>query len=371
MGVELFVLDDGWFGHRDSDNSSLGDWVVDQNKLPHGLRHLVDEVHAMGLRFGLWFEPEMVSPDSDLYRAHPDWALHIDGRTPIESRNQLTLDLSRQDVCDYIYRSVSCILRDNGIDYVKWDMNRNFSNIGSACLSPSAMKELPHRYMLGLYGILERLQEEFPDVLFESCASGGGRFDLGMLHYMPQTWCSDNTDALCRCRIQWGTSMVFPPFAMGSHVSAVPNHQTGRITPLSTRVNVAMSACFGFELDLNRLTDQEIEEVRAAIRRIKNLRMLLLYGRFHRLLSPFEGHDTSWITVSKDQRKAVLMFTRDLRQANTDHPIVRLAGLDPDVRYLIEETGEIYGGDQLMASGLCIALPSGDAASVSLVLSAQ
>ena len=241
VGVELFVLDDGWFGHRDDDCTSLGDWYVDTKKLPHGLKHLTDQVHAMGLKFGLWFEPEMISPKSDLYEKHPDWAIHISGRNPVQQRQQLTLDLSRGDVQDYVYECVASHLREDGIDYVKWDMNRHFSNIGSALLPADRQKELPHRYMLGLYRVLEKLVNEFPDVLFESCSSGGGRFDMGMLHYMPQTWTSDNTDALCRCQIQYSTSLVFPPFAMGSHVSAVPNHQTGRITPIGTRGNVAMS----------------------------------------------------------------------------------------------------------------------------------
>ena len=370
VGVELFVLDDGWFGRRDADNSSLGDWVVDRRKLPDGLGSLAEKVHALGLKFGLWFEPEMISPDSDLYRAHPEYAMQIRGRTPIEGRNQLILDLSRADVCDYVYNAVASVLRENPIDYVKWDMNRNFSNVGSLDLPADRMRELPHRYILGLYGILERLQAEFPDVLFESCSSGGGRFDLGMLYYMPQTWCSDNTDALCRCRIQWGTSLVFPPFSMGSHVSAVPNHQTGRITPLEARANVAMSGCFGFELDLNRLPDGEIEQVKAVIARVKSLRETLLYGDFHRLLSPFEGHDTAWITVSKDKREAVLMLTRDLAQPDTDAPMLRLRGLDPALAYTVAETGETYGGGELMSAGLCVPLPWGDAASVSLTLRA-
>ena len=225
--------------------------------------------------------------------------------------------------------------------------------------------------MLGLYGILERLTQRFPHVLFESCSSGGGRFDMGMLYYMPQTWCSDNTDALCRCRIQYSTSLVFPPFAMGSHVSAVPNHQTGRITPIATRGNVAMSGCFGFELDLNRLSEEELQAVAQQISRVKRLRTTLLYGDFHRLLSPYEGNDTAWITVSPDKREAVLMFTRAQAQSFTYPPLVRLRGLDPTKRYRVEETGECYGGDELMVSGLSFSLPAGDASSVSLTLRAE
>ena len=371
VGVELFVLDDGWFGHRDDDTTSLGDWYVDTKKLPHGLKHLTDQVHAMGLKFGLWFEPEMVSPKSDLYAQHPDWAIHIAGREPLQQRQQLTLDMSREDVQDYVYNAVAAHLREDGIDYVKWDMNRHFSNIGSALLPADQQKELPHRYMLGLYRVLERLINEFPDVLFESCSSGGGRFDMGMLHYMPQTWTSDNTDALCRCQIQYATSLAFPPFAMGSHVSAVPNHQTGRITPIETRGNVAMSGCFGYELDLNTLSPEELNAVRAQVERVKALRMTLLYGDFHRLLSPYEGNDTAWITVSPDKRQAVFMLTRAMSKPNTAPAMVRLRGLDEAKTYTIRETGESYTGSELMHLGLSVRLPWGDAASVSWTLEAE
>lgn len=368
VGVELFVLDDGWFGHRDSDNSSLGDWFVDKRKLPNGLTALAEKVHALGLKFGLWFEPEMISPDSELFRAHPDWCIHIQDRTHIEGRNQLILDLSRPEVCDYVYHAVADNLAATPIDYVKWDMNRNFTNIGSAALPADRQKELPHRYMLGLYSVMERLIHDFPHVLFESCSSGGGRFDMGMLHYMPQTWTSDDTDALCRCKIQYGTSLVFPPFAMGSHVSAVPNHQTGRITPFATRANVAMSGCFGYELDLNRLPPEDLAEVEKQIARVKELRATLLYGQFHRLLSPFEGNDTAWMTVAPDKREAVLMFTRAQALPNTYPPMVALRGLAADKTYRIVETGEVYGGDELMNIGLSIPLHGGDAASVSYTL---
>ncbi len=371
VGVELFVLDDGWFGHRDDDTTSLGDWYVDTKKLPNGLKHLTDQVHAMGLKFGLWFEPEMVSPKSDLYAKHPDWAIHIDGRMPIQQRQQLTLDMSREDVQDYVYECVAGHLREDGIDYVKWDMNRHFSNIGSALLPADQQKELPHRYMLGLYRVLEKLIHEFPDVLFESCSSGGGRFDMGMLHYMPQTWTSDNTDALCRCRIQYSTSLVFPPFAMGSHVSAVPNHQTGRITPIETRGNVAMSGCFGYELDLNTLSAEDLEKVRAQVKRIKELRTTLLYGDFHRLISPYEGQDTAWITVSQDKREAVFMFVRAMNQPATPPVLVKLRGLDETKVYTIRETGESYSGSEMMHLGLSVHPGWGDAASISWTLEAE
>ena len=267
-----------------------------------------------------------------------------------------------------MYEAVASHLREDGIDYVKWDMNRNFSNIGSALLPADQQKELPHRYMLGLYRVLERLVNDFPDVLFESCSSGGGRFDLGMLHYMPQTWCSDNTDALCRCQIQYSTSLVFPPFAMGSHVSAVPNHQTGRITPIETRGNVAMSGCFGYELDLNTLSADDLEKVRRQVARVKQVRNTLLYGDFHRLLSPYEGNDTAWITVSPDKSEAVFMLTRAQAKSFAYPPLVRLRGLAPDRVYTVAETGEAYTGDELMNLGLSVRLPWGDAASVSLTL---
>ncbi|MBR1686780.1 MAG: alpha-galactosidase [Clostridia bacterium] len=370
VGMELFVLDDGWFGHRNDDHSSLGDWKINEEKLPGGLNRVAQEVHALGMRFGLWFEPEMVSPDSDLYRAHPEWAMHIQGRVPVEQRHQLILDLTREDVCDYVYHAVADILSENAIDYVKWDMNRNFSNIGSAILAPERMQEFSHRYILGLYSVLDRLCRAFPDVLFESCASGGGRFDLGMLYYMPQTWTSDNTDAVSRLSIQYGTSFVFPPFAMGAHISAVPNHQTGRITPLLTRANVALSGCFGFELDLNLLSEAEIEAVKKVISEVKVLRSTLLYGRFYRLLSPFDGGDTAWTTVSDDLQEAIVMLARPLALPNTDPKLLRLQGLDASRTYRVEETGECYGGDELMYSGITIPLPSGDAASVRLTLHA-
>lgn len=371
VGVELFVLDDGWFGHRDDDHTSLGDWYVDTNKLPQGMRHLSDQIHAMGLKFGLWFEPEMISPKSNLYEKHPEWAIRIAGREPVEQRNQLTLDLSREDVQDYIYECVASHLREDGIDYVKWDMNRNFSNIGSALLPSDRQKELPHRYMLGLYRVLEKLVTDFPEVLFESCSSGGGRFDLGMLHYMPQTWTSDDTDAICRCRIQYSTSLVFPPFAMGSHVSAVPNHQTGRITPIETRANVAMSGCFGYELDLNTLSTEDLGKVREQIARVKQLRTTLLYGDFHRLLSPYEGSDTAWLTVSPDKTEAVLMYVRPLALPNEQPPMVRLRGLGAEKTYTIVETGESYTGAELMNLGLSIRMPWGDAVSISWTLKAD
>ncbi|MGB3721144.1 MAG: alpha-galactosidase, partial [Hyphomicrobiaceae bacterium] len=282
LGIELFVLDDGWFGKRDSDNSSLGDWFVDRRKLPNGLEDLVQRVRNLDMQFGLWFEPEMVSPDSELYRAHPDWCLHIEGRRRTEARQQLILDLSREDVQDYIVKTISGILSSAPITYVKWDMNRNMTEIGSAKLPPERQRETAHRYMLGLYSVLDRITSAFPHVLFESCSGGGGRFDPGMLYYMPQTWTSDNTDAISRLKIQYGTSIVYPVSAMGAHVSAVPNHQVGRVTPLETRGHVALSGNFGYELDLTKFTEEEKEIVKAQIALYKEIRHLVQFGDFYR-----------------------------------------------------------------------------------------
>ncbi len=371
IGVELFVLDDGWFGRRDSDNCSLGDWIENRRKLPNGLEGLSQRVHALGLQFGLWFEPEMISPDSDLYRAHPDWCIHIPGREQLEQRHQLVLDLSRADVCEYVYRSVADVLARAGVDYVKWDMNRNFSQIGSALLPPERQKELPHRYILGLYGVMERLVSEFPNVLFESCASGGGRFDLGMFYYMPQAWCSDNTDAISRCFTQYGTSLVFPPCAIGAHVSAVPSHQTGRVTTLKARSDVAMGGTFGYELDVTKLPESELAEMRAQLMRVKSVRDTLMYGDFYRLRSPFTTNFAAWMVVSADRREAVVTCVRLRAEARFHHESLLLRGLDPTLTYRVEETGERMGGDALMAMGLILDFEQGDAASASYILRAE
>ena len=369
-GVELFVMDDGWFGHRDDDTSSLGDWRPHPGKLPGGLKGIGERIRALGLQFGLWMEPEMVSPDSDLYRAHPEWSLHVPGREPITSRNQLLLDLSRQDVQDYLFDSVSRVLRESGATYLKWDMNRNYSNIGSASLPPDRQKELPHRCILGLYAVLERVTRAFPHVLIEGCAAGGGRFDGGMLYYSPQFWCSDNTDALSRCRIQYGTSLVFPLSAMGSHISAVPNHQTGRVTPLDTRFALAVCGCFGYELDPRKLSEEERAEIVRQVRFAHETEELRLNGDLYRLLSPFTGNDTAWITVSPDKTKALFLLVRERALPNTFPPLVKLRGLDPDRNYIIQQTGEAFRGDELMKAGLCCPLPSGDAASLLYTLKA-
>ncbi|OBR63256.1 alpha-galactosidase [Paenibacillus oryzae] len=352
LGIELFVLDDGWFGKRDSDNSSLGDWFVDRNKLPNGLPDLVQRVKNLNMEFGLWFEPEMISPESELYRNHPDWCLHVEGRRRTQARRQLVLDLSRADVQDYIVTVVSDILSSAPITYVKWDMNRNMTEIGSALLPAERQRETAHRYMLGLYSVLERITTAFPHILFESCSGGGGRFDPGMLYYMPQTWTSDNTDAVSRLKIQYGTSIVYPVSAMGSHVSAVPNHQVNRITSLSTRGHVALSGNFGYELDLTGFSEEEQVEVKAQVALYKEVRHLVQFGDFYRLLSPFEGNDTAWMFVAKDKSEAFAVFVTVLQEPNPVLGRFRLQGLDAGKNYILKGSETVYGGDELMYAGL-------------------
>jgi alpha-galactosidase len=364
LGIELFVLDDGWFGKRDKDNCSLGDWFVDKRKLPNGLEDLAQRVNKLGLQFGLWFEPEMISPDSELYRAHPDWCLHVPNRPRSEGRNQLILDLSRDDVCNYIIEAISNILRTVPISYVKWDMNRNMTEIGSACLPAERQRETAHRYMLGLYRVLEKITGDFPKVLFESCSGGGGRFDPGMLYYMPQTWTSDDTDAVERLKIQYGTSIVYPASSMGAHVSAVPNHQVGRNTSLKMRGNVAMSGNFGYELDLTKFTEKEKEEVKAQVAQYKEVRELIQFGDMYRLLSPFEGNETAWMYVSEDKTEAFAAFFRVLAVPNGAVRRLTLKGLDPNKEYFIDEKEDTYGGDELMYAGLTIPYMHGDFQSV-------
>ncbi|WNQ10615.1 alpha-galactosidase [Paenibacillus aurantius] len=360
IGIELFVLDDGWFGRRDNDKSSLGDWFVDRNKLPEGLEHLAERISANGLAFGLWFEPEMISPDSELYRSHPDWCLHVPDRSRTTSRNQLVLDYSRADVRDYIVDTVGQVLSSAPIRYVKWDMNRNMTEIGSALLPPDRQRETAHRYMLGLYDVLERITSAFPDVLFESCAAGGGRFDPGLLHYMPQVWTSDNSDAVMRLKVQYGTSLVYPPVTMGAHVSAVPNHQVGRITPLKTRGYVAMSGNLGYELDLTRLTEDDKTEIRSQIELYKQIRPLVQFGDHYRLRNPFEGNETAWMFVSADRQEAAAFYFETLSEAAPAIKRLKLKGLDPNLDYMELESGAVYGGDHLMYVGIPLPVLKGD-----------
>lgn len=353
LGIEMLVLDDGWFGHRSNDKSSLGDWFVFEQKLPKGLGSLSDRLHEVGLKFGLWFEPEMVSPDSELYRAHPDWCLHIEGRPMSLGRFQLILDLSRPEVVDYIYESMCQILDSAKIEYIKWDYNRNFTEVGSACLAPERQKEVPHRYMLGLYGLLERLTARYPDLLIEGCASGGGRFDPAMLCYSPQIWTSDDSDAIERLDIQFGTSMCYPVSSMGAHVSASPNHQVGRVTPLTTRGDVALSGSFGYELDAGNFTEDEKEIVKRQVEEYHKYYDLTHGGELYRLIAPHEGKRecAAWMLVSPDKSEALVTFVV-IRVHNKERYFVKLRGLDENRRYRNEATGEIFYGSTLMYAGL-------------------
>lgn len=356
LGIELLVLDDGWFGERNDDTSSLGDWVVNKKKLPSGIKTLAEKVNSYGVQFGLWFEPEMVSPNSNLYREHPDWCIHIDGRTRTECRSQLTLDLSRKEVCDYIIESVSKVLQEANISYVKWDMNRHMTELGSSGLACDQQKEMAHRYMLGLYYVLETITSNFPEVLFESCSGGGGRFDPGILYYMPQTWTSDDTDAVERLYIQYGTSLVYPISSMGSHVSAVPNHQVGRVTSLKMRGDVAMSGNFGYELDLTAFTNEEKEQVHKQIEQYKDLRTFIQSGDMYRLRSPFEGNVTAWQFVSENKNDIFAGYFRN--QAVVNGPVERMKfkALDANCKYQDTETGEIWNGGELMYIGVIVNL---------------
>ncbi|MGP3778046.1 alpha-galactosidase [Halanaerobium saccharolyticum] len=354
LGVELFVLDDGWFGRRNDDTSSLGDWYVNKNKLPNGVSGLAEKINDLGLAFGIWVEPEMVSPDSDLYREHSDWVIEVPDRPNSEGRNQLILDFSRREVQDYIIDVLSELFAGANISYVKWDMNRNMTEIGSNKLAAARQEETAHRYILGLYRVLEKLTSKFPDILFESCASGGGRFDPGMLYYMPQTWTSDDTDAVERLKIQYGTSLVYPVSAMGTHISAVPNHQLGRITSLDMRANTAYYGAFGYELDPTEMSFKEREIVKAQIKKFKSLRNLIQFGDFYRLLSPFAGNECAWMTVSDDQKEAFVSYYKILAEANVFSGKIKLQGLNPDYDYQIKELNKTFSGSQLLYSGLPI-----------------
>ena len=350
LGVELFVLDDGWFGRRNSEHAGLGDWVANPEKLPEGIAGLSRKIEALGMKFGLWFEPEMVNKDSDLYRAHPDWILKTPGRMSCHGRFQYVLDFSRKDVVDCIYGMMEKILSEAKLSYVKWDMNRSITECYSAEFPADRQGEIFHRYILGVYDLYERLVSRFPEVLFESCASGGARFDPGMLYYAPQAWTSDDTDAVERLKIQYGTSYGYPLCSMGSHVSAVPNHQLGRVTPLHTRAHVAYFGTFGSELDLNRLSQEEQEEVKRQTAFMKEYRALFQFGTFYRLKSPFEGNVTAWMVVSEDRKTAIAGWYRVLAQTNGAYTRLRLTGLDPELLYTCGN--HAFYGDELMNLGL-------------------
>ena len=373
LGLELLVLDDGWFGKRNDDNSSLGDWFVNTDKLKQGLKGVSASAHKRGLKFGLWFEPEMISEDSELFRAHPDWILHVPDYKNSFSRHQLVLDLSRPEVCDYVVKAVGDVLESAEIDYVKWDFNRHLSEAFSAALPDERQGETKTRFVLGLYDVLERLTAKFPQVLFESCSGGGGRFDAGMLYYMPQTWTSDNTDAICRLSIQSGTSLVFPPITMGAHVSVTPNHQVGRVTSLQTRTLCAFAGDFGYELDITRMSAAEKEQVKKHVALYKKLRPTLQLGKFYRLLTPFAGtkNETAWQFVSEDGKEVVVLYFKTLAEPATPIRQLQLTALDADAEYELTDylpaqrtshdfggeksldmKGQVFYGDELMYNGL-------------------
>lgn len=351
LGIEMFVLDDGWFGHRNDDNSSLGDWYVNKEKFPDGLRHFVDYVHDQGLKFGLWFEPEMISIDSDLYRAHPDYLMKVPNRQPSPSRNQYLLDLGRKEVRDNIFDQIAKVLKENKIDYVKWDMNRHLSDIYQNNLPADKQGEVYHRYVLGLYDLSNRLVEVFPDILFEGCSGGGGRFDAGMAYYTPQIWTSDNTDAIERLTIQYGTSLVYPQSMMTSHVSVSPNEQNGRITPFNTRGEVAMWGDLGYELDLTKLSPKEQEDVKKQVAEYKKIRQVTQYGQLYRLKSPLTSNQAAWMVVSNDQKEVIVTVVKVMSKAQPYFIKTKLVGLDPEKEYEDTATKEVYGGDELMNLG--------------------
>ncbi len=360
LGVDMFVMDDGWFGKRDSDTSGLGDWFVNEGKLKGGLSTLVEKVKSFGMKFGIWFEPEMVSEDSELYKAHPEWAIQIPNRKPTRGRYQLVLDMTRQDVRDYLFRVISDVLSSADISYVKWDMNRSICDWYSAELPAENMGEMQHRYVLGLYELLDRLTTEFPHILFEGCSGGGGRFDAGILYYCPQIWCSDDTDAYERTKIQYGTSFFYPISTIGSHVSIVPNHQTGRITPFETRAVTAMSGSFGYELDLNTLSEEEKNAVIEQNKRFKKYGPLIHNGRYYRLSNPMTDKFAIWSFVSENSGEVLVHGMIFRTEPNMTRYSVKLRGLIPDKKYVVDGDNTIYTGKALMEGGILLPKPWGD-----------
>lgn len=378
--VELFVLDDGWFGKRDDDSTSLGDWFVNEKKLPGGLVRLSEEVHKLGLKFGLWFEPEMVSPDSDLYRAHPDWAVSVPGRRRSLSRNQLVLDYNRPEVCDYVYDMISKVIREAKIDYVKWDMNRPLTEVGSAALPADRQGEVLHRYVLGMYRLQGRLVSDFPDLLLENCSAGGARFDPGMIYFSPQIWCSDDTDAIERLAIQEGTALVYPLSCMGAHVSVCPNHVTRRTTPFSTRAAVALAGTFGYELDITKLSEEDKKAVPHQIGLYHRFGSLMREGDYYRLLSYSQNRRwDSWQVVSKDKKTSLVTLVQVITEPSRRSRRLRLEGLAPDKKYRVEVVpmdenelkdgaaadatyleGRTFFGSTLMNAGILVHRTPGD-----------
>ncbi len=360
LGMEQFVLDDGWFGKRDNDDSSLGDWFVDERKIPEGMKALSEEITNLGIGFGLWVEPEMVSPNSELYQKHPDWCVHIQNRPRTEARQQLVLDLSRTEVQDYIIGFMDKLLSENKINYVKWDMNRPLTEMGSACLASEQKGELQHRYVLGLYRVLDTITKKHPHVLFESCSGGGGRFDPGMFQYMPQAWTSDDSDAVERLKIQYGTSLVYPLIFMGAHVSDVPNHQVFRSPLMKMRGDVAYFGNLGYEIDLTAIDDETALAIEQQVTYYKEIRHILHHGDFYRIVNPFTTDACAWMMVSKNQNKAVLGYYQPLVKPNAQIVKMMCKGLEPKATYLVKETNKQYKGSYLMEVGLVIPTIKGD-----------
>lgn len=364
-GIEMLVMDDGWFGNRNDDSTSLGDWKVNETKITGGLKALVDEVNQMGLKFGIWFEPEMISPDSELYQAHPEWAIAVCNRTPSRARNQFVLDLSRPEVIEYVYEAVASVLRSANIEYVKWDMNRQLSDLGSTYLNAHNQGELSHRYVLGVYELQERLIREFPDLLLENCSGGGARFDPGMLYYSPQIWCSDDTDAIERLKIQEGTALIYPLSAMGAHVSDCPNHTVGRVTPFATRGNVALAGTFGYELDVTKIPEEDRAMIPKQVEMYHKYNDLVRSGDYYRIASYSKNREYDcYEVVSKDKKEALITFVQVLNRPNYHSRRIHVQGLDPSKRYRLEGSDDVFYGDTLMYAGLNIPNMWGDFQSV-------
>ena len=360
LGIDTMVLDDGWFGHRTNDKSSLGDWYVNPDRFPNGLYKVIECCKEHGMKFGIWFEPEMISRDSNLFREHPDWCIHAHGFEGVEARNQLVLDMSRKEVCDAMYDMVATILNEYDISYVKWDMNRHITDNGSAMLLSECQGEHSHRYILGVYYLMDRLVNDFPEVFFEGCSGGGGRFDFGILYYMPQIWTSDDSDAMERLKIQYGTSLVYPTSSMVAHVSACPNHQTGRVTPFKTRGDVAQICNFGYELNIGLLSDEEKEMIKEQTAKHREIEDLIMDGEFYRIHSPFDGNTCAWQLVSKDKKKSYAMFARVNAVPNYKPEYLRFKGLDEEQTYRVELLGITAKGSTLMHAGIPIQIGSGD-----------
>ena len=361
LGIEMLVMDDGWFGKRDGDECALGDWTVNENKIRCGLKALVERVNALGLKFGIWFEPEMVSPDSDLYRAHPDWAIQAPGRELTMGRHQYVLDLTRQEVVDYVYESVASVIRSANIEYVKWDMNRQLTDLGSFGLDAEHMGEFSHRYVLGVYQLQERLLQEFPDLLLENCSGGGGRFDAGMLYYSPQIWTSDDMDPIERLSIQEGTELMYPLSTMGAHVCVCPNHSVGRVTPMETRAYVALAGTFGYELDITKLTEEEKEKAIGFNQLYHRYNDLVREGEYYRIASYREnGMYDCWQVVSQDRTESLVTYVQVRFETDQNSRRLKLDGLDPKTRYRLEGTQEVYSGEMLMNAGFLQEMIFGD-----------